>query len=120
MADQPLKGLRSAEFKRRGMAAVEEVLPAGQGPQFGGGSRPLGIPTVADRLAQMVVWQVLQPQLKRIVDQGLLWRQTGQVGHQAVESCRKRCWKDDWVVALNSKGGFDSIDHAPLLRVRRQ
>jgi len=38
-------------------------------PKSGGGIRPLGIPTVADRIAQMVVKQVLEPELELIFDQ---------------------------------------------------
>ena len=80
-------------------------------PKSGGGSRPLGIPTVADRVAQMVVKQVLEPQLEPIFDQDSYGYRPGKSAHQAVESCRKRCWKYDWVVDLDIKGFFDSIDH---------
>ncbi|QPN71749.1 hypothetical protein H8F27_06220 [Synechococcus sp. CBW1108] len=76
-------------------------------PKSGGGSRPLGIPTVADRVAQMVVKQVLEPQLEPIFDQGSYGYRPGKSAHQAVESCRKRCWKYDWVVDLDIKGFLD-------------
>lgn len=85
-------------------------------PKSGGGSRPLGIPTVADRVAQMVVKQVLEPQLEPIFDQDSYGYRPGKSAHQAVGSCRKRCWKYDWVVDLDIKGFFDSIDHALLMR----
>lgn len=85
-------------------------------PKSGGGSRPLGIPTVADRVAQMVVKQVLEPQLEPIFDQDSYGYRPGKSAQQAVESCRKRCWKYDWVVDLDIKGFFDSIDHALLMR----
>jgi group II intron reverse transcriptase/maturase len=85
-------------------------------PKSGGGSRPLGIPTVADRVAQMVVKQVLEPQLEPIFDQDSYGYRPGKSAHQAVESCRKRCWKYDWVVDLDIKEFFDSIDHALLMR----
>jgi group II intron reverse transcriptase/maturase len=85
-------------------------------PKSNGGVRPLGIPTVADRIAQMVVKQVLGPQLEPIFDQDSYGYRPGKSAHQAVESCRKRCWKYDWVVDLDIKGFFDSIDHDLLMR----
>ena len=88
-------------------------------PKSGGGSRPLGIPTMADRVAQMVVKQVLEPQLEPIFDQDSYGYRPGMSAHQAVESCRKRRWKYDWVVDLDSKGFFDSIDHDLLMRPLR-
>ncbi|QPN71491.1 group II intron reverse transcriptase/maturase [Synechococcus sp. CBW1108] len=85
-------------------------------PKSNGGVRPLGIPTVADRIAQMVVKQMLEPQLEPIFDQDSYGYRPGKSAHQAVESCRKRCWKYDWVVDLDIKGFFDSIDHDLLMR----
>jgi len=85
-------------------------------PKSSGGVRPLGIPTVSDRIAQMVVKQVLEPQLEPIFDQDSYGYRPGKSAHQAVESCRKRCWKYGWVVDLDIKGFFDSIDHDRLIR----
>ena len=68
------------------------------------------------RIAQMVVKQVLEPQLEPIFDQDSYGYRPGKSAHQAVESCRKRCWKYDWVVDLDIKGFFDSIDHDLLMR----
>ena len=73
-------------------------------PKSNGGVRPLGIPTVADRIAQMVVMQMLEPQLEPIFDQDSYGYRPGKSAHQAVESSRKRCWKYDWVVDLDIKG----------------
>ena len=64
----------------------------------------------------MVVKQVLESQLEPIFDQDSYGYRPGESAHQAVESCRKRCWKYDWVVDLDIKGFFDSIDHALLMR----
>jgi len=86
-------------------------------PKSGGGSRLLGIPRVADRVAQRVVKQVLEPQLEPIFDQDSYGYRPGKSAHQAVECCRKRCWKYDWPVDLDIKGFFDSIDHALLMLV---
>jgi len=85
-------------------------------PKSGGGIRPLGIPTVADRIAQMVVKQVLEPQLEPIFDQDSYGYRPGKSAHQAVESCRQRCWRSNWVLDLDIKGFFDAIDHDLLMR----
>lgn len=60
-------------------------------PKSSGGIRPLGIPTVADRIAQMVVKQVLEHQLEPIFDQDSYGYRPGKSAHQAVEMCRQRC-----------------------------
>ena len=88
-------------------------------PKSGGGIRPLGIPTVADRIAQMVVKQVLEPQLEPIFDPDSYGYRPGKSAHQAVESCRKRCWRYSWVLDLDIKGFFDAIDHDLLMRAIR-
>jgi RNA-directed DNA polymerase len=85
-------------------------------PKSKGGDRPLAIPTVADRFAQMVVKQMLEPQLEPIFDQDSYGYRPGKSAHQAVESCRMRCWRYDWVVDLDFKGFFDSNDHMRLMR----
>lgn len=85
-------------------------------PKSGGGIRPLGIPTVADRIAQMVVKQVLEPQLEPIFDQDSYGYRLGKSAHQVVESCRQRCWRSNWVLDLDIKGFFDAIDHDLLMR----
>ena len=89
-------------------------------PKIGGGSRPLGIPTVADRIAQMVVKQRLEPELDHLFDPDSYGYRPGKSAHQAVEQARKRCWQQDWVVDLDIKSFFDTIDHELLMRsVRR-
>ncbi|WP_255518201.1 reverse transcriptase domain-containing protein [Synechococcus sp. CBW1002] len=85
-------------------------------PKSGGGVRPLGIPTVADRIAQMVVKQVLEPELELIFDQDSYGYRPGKSAHQAVEVCRQRCWRSNWVLDLDIKGFFDAIDHDLLMR----
>jgi len=85
-------------------------------PKSGGGFRPLGIPTVADRVAQTVVQQVLEPELEPIFDQDSYGYRPGKSAHQAVETCRQRCWRTNWVLDLDIKGFFDAIDHDLLIR----
>lgn len=82
----------------------------------GEGMRPLGIPTVSDRIAQMVVRQIIEPRLEPIFDSDSFGYRPGRSAHQAVDLCRHRCWKRDWVLDLDIKGFFDSIDHDLLLK----
>jgi len=88
-------------------------------PKAGGGSRPLGIPTVADRIAQMVVKQTLEPELEEHFHPDSYGYRPGKSAHQAVGQARKRCWRYDWVVDLDIKGFFDNIDHDLLMRAVR-
>jgi RNA-directed DNA polymerase len=88
-------------------------------PKASGGVRPLGIPTVADRVAQMVVKQILEPELEPIFDPDSYGYRPEKSAHQAVEVARKRCWEHDWVVDLDIEGFFDSIDHQLLMRAIR-
>ncbi|MFK4505183.1 group II intron reverse transcriptase/maturase [Bradyrhizobium daqingense] len=85
-------------------------------PKAGGGIRPLGIPTVADRIAQMVVKRCLEPVLDGEFDPDSYGYRPGKSAHQAIEQARKRCWQHDWVVDLDIKSFFDTIDHELLMR----
>jgi group II intron reverse transcriptase/maturase len=88
-------------------------------PKADGGVRPLGIPTVADRIAQMVVKQVLEPGLEKIFHSDSYGYRPGKCAHQAIQEARKRCWRNDWVLDLDIKGFFDNIDHDLLMRAVR-
>lgn len=85
-------------------------------PKADGGLRPLGVPTVADRIAQTVVKQVLEPEMERHFHPDSYGYRPGKSAHQAVGEARKRCWRNDWVVDLDIRGFFDAIDHELLMR----
>jgi len=74
-----------------------------------GGTRPLGIPTVADRVAQTVVKMVLEPVVDPHFHHDSYGYRPGKSALDAVGRARKRCWATDWVVDLDIKGFFDSI-----------
>jgi RNA-directed DNA polymerase len=76
-----------------------------------GGTRPLGIPTVADRVAQTVVKMVLEPLVDPHFHPDSYGYRPGKSALDAVGVARKRCWDADWVVDLDIKGFFDSISH---------
>jgi RNA-directed DNA polymerase len=88
-------------------------------PKRDGGVRPLGIPTVADRIAQMVVKQALEPELEGHFHPDSYGYRPGKSAHQAIGQARQRCWRSDWVVDLDIKGYFDAIDQALLMRAVR-
>jgi RNA-directed DNA polymerase len=77
----------------------------------GGGTRPLGIPTIADRVAQTVAKMVLEPKVEPIFHPDSYGYRPGRSALDAVGVARKRCWEFDWVVDLDIKAFFDSIPH---------
>ena len=83
-------------------------------PKGDGRVRPLGIPTVADRVAQMVVKRVLEPEMERQFHPDSYGYRPGKSAHQALAKARERCWRYDWVVDLDIKGFFDTISHKHL------
>lgn len=80
-------------------------------PKDDGGVRPLGIPTVADRVAQAVVKMVLEPRVDPLFHPDSYGYRPGKSAHDAVGMARQRCFKQDWVIDLDIKGFFDSIPH---------
>lgn len=82
----------------------------------GGGVRVLGIPTVADRIAQTVVAKVLESVVEPKFHADSYGYRPGRGALDAVAVCRERCWKKDWVVDLDIEKFFDSVDHALLLK----
>jgi RNA-directed DNA polymerase len=82
--------------------------------------RLLGIPTVADRVAQMVAKMYLEPVLEPNFHQDSYGYRPRKSAIQAVEVTRRRCWKYDWVLEFDIKGLFDNIDHDLLMRAVRK
>jgi len=89
-------------------------------PKGDGGTRSLGIPTVADRVAQMVVKQRLEPQLDPLFHEDSYGYRPGRSAHNALAVARRRCWKYAWVLDLDIKGFFDNINHELLMRAVRR
>lgn len=80
-------------------------------PKDDGGKRPLGIPTVGDRIAQTIVKMVLEPVVDPRFHPDSYGYRPGRSALDAVATARKRCWDADWVIDLDIKGFFDSIPH---------
>jgi group II intron reverse transcriptase/maturase len=85
-------------------------------PKPDGRMRPLGVPTVRDRIAQMVVKQRMEPELERIFHANSYGYRPGKSAHDALGRTRRRCWDYDWVLELDIKGFFDNIDHELLMK----
>lgn len=88
-------------------------------PKKSGGVRVLGVPTVSDRIAQMVVKKVLEPELEPIFDPNSYGYRPNRSAHDAVAITRKRCWRYDWVVEFDIVGLFDNIQHDLLMKALR-
>jgi RNA-directed DNA polymerase len=89
-------------------------------PKKSGGERMLGIPTVADRVAQMVVKLTIEPTLDPIFLADSYAYRPKKSALDAVGATRERCWKYDWVLEFDVKGLFDNIDHELLMRAVRK
>ncbi|MDP6940257.1 MAG: group II intron reverse transcriptase/maturase [Planctomycetota bacterium] len=85
-------------------------------PKGGGGMRPLGIPTVGDRIAQTVVKMVLEPIVEPHFHEDSYGYRPGKSAHDAIGVARKRCWRANWVIDLDIKGFFDSLSHDLILK----
>jgi RNA-directed DNA polymerase len=89
-------------------------------PKKNGGERILGVPTVADRVAQMVVKLEIEPILEPIFLADSYGYRRNKSALDAVGITRERCWRYDWVLEFDIKGLFDNIDHELLLRAVRK
>jgi RNA-directed DNA polymerase len=85
-------------------------------PKKSGGERILGVPTVSDRIAQMVVKQLIEPDLDPVFLPDSYGYRPGKSALDAVGVTRKRCWKYDWVLEFDIKGLFDNLPHDLLLK----
>jgi len=89
-------------------------------PKSDGGVRPLGIPTVKDRVAQMVIAKELEEQVDKHFSPNSFGYRPNKSAHQAIEQARENCWRYPWVIDVDIKGFFDNIDHELLMRAVRK
>ena len=88
-----------------------EILKAG-----GKGVRVLGVPTIADRVAQTVARMYLEPKVEPIFHPDSYGYRPKKSALDAVGACRQRCWRADWVVDLDIKAFFDSVPWDLILK----
>jgi len=89
-------------------------------PKKTGGERILGVPTVSDRIAQMVVKQMIEPELDPLFLADSYGYRPRKSALDAVGVTRQRCWKYDWILEFDIKGLFDNISHDLLLTAVRK
>jgi RNA-directed DNA polymerase len=85
-----------------------------------GGTRPLGVPTVSDRIAQGVVKAELEPELEKYFHPNSYGYRPGKSALEAVGVARERCWRYAWVLDLDIRAFFDTLPHDLLLRAVRK
>jgi RNA-directed DNA polymerase len=86
-------------------------------PKAGGkGVRVLGVPSVSDRIAQTVAAMYLERRVEPVFHPDSYGYRPKRSALDAVEQCRRRCWRSDWVVDLDIRAFFDSVDHELMLR----
>jgi RNA-directed DNA polymerase len=102
--------MSSGSYFPQPVRMVEIPKPEGQGV------RVLGVPTVADRIAQTVAKQYLEPQVEPVFHPDSYGYRPGRSALQAVAVCRERCWKADWVIDVDIRSFYDTLDHELVLR----
>jgi group II intron reverse transcriptase/maturase len=85
-------------------------------PKGNGDFRPLGIPTVVDRVAQQVITTELENEVEPHFSPNSFGYRPNKSAHEAIEQCRINCMKYSWAIDLDIKGFFDNIDHELLLK----
>ena len=107
---------------RSGIACpLGDLVPAtgaGRGilKEHGEGTRLLGVPTVADRIARTVAVLTLEPDLESIVHGGSYGSRPKRSQRMALERCRQQCWRKDWVLDLDVARFFDTVDHDLMVK----
>ena len=85
-------------------------------PKASGGVRILGVPTVADRIAQTVVAMYLERLVEPVFHPDSYGYRPGRSALDAVAVCRERCWRNDWIIDLDVRAFFDRVDHSLMLK----
>lgn len=89
-------------------------------PKSDGKMRKLGIPTVSDRIAQMVVKLYLEPVIDPHFHPDSYGYRPGKSAIAAIGAARERCWRHDYVIDLDIKGFFDNLDHELVMKAVRK
>ena len=84
------------------------------------GTRKLGIPTVSDRIAQMVAKIYLEPKVEPYFHEDSYGYRPGKSAHDAIGKARERCWRYNFVLDMDIQGFFDNLDHELLMRAIRK
>jgi RNA-directed DNA polymerase len=85
-------------------------------PKKSGGTRLLGVPTVEDRIAQMVGRLYFEPIVEKLFYKDSYGYRPGKSAIDAIGTTRKRCWEYDWAIEFDIRKLFDNIDHELLMK----
>jgi RNA-directed DNA polymerase len=119
--EQDLKGNLYKIWNRMSSGSYfPPVVKAVEIPKKSGGVRILGIPTVSDRVAQMVVKMHFEPKVEPIFAADSYGYRPGKSAIDALRITRGRCWRYDWVIELDIRKLFDRIDHELLMKAVRK
>jgi RNA-directed DNA polymerase len=102
--------MSSGTYFPRPVRAVE--IPKPHSP----GVRVLGVPTIADRVAQTVAADYLEPLVEPIFHPDSYGYRPGRSAHDALEACRRRCWEYDWIIDLDVQKFFDTVPWDLMVR----
>ena len=89
-------------------------------PKPNGGTRPLGIPTVEDRVAQMVVVMYINERLEAVFHEDSYAYRPNRSTSNAIAVARERCFRYSWVLDMDISKFFDTIDHELLMKAVRK
>ncbi len=123
-----LGGLDEYEIPKRVVIEAYKRVKANKGsagidmlaveiPKKAGGTRRLGIPTISDRIAQMVARMYVEPVVEPMFSEDSYGYRPNKSAIEAIATTRERCWRYDYVIELDVKGLFDNIDHELLMKV---
>jgi len=114
------KGLRNNLYKIWNRMSSGSYFPppvkAVPIPKKTGGERILGVPTVSDRIAQMVVKLKFEPEVEPHFLPDSYGYRPKKSALNAIGVTRQRCWRYDWVLEFDIKGLFDNIPHVLLMK----
>jgi group II intron reverse transcriptase/maturase len=85
-------------------------------PKAGGGTRTLGVPTIADRVAQTVAANRIGTVTEKFFHADSYGYRPGRGAHDALAVARERCWEFDWVLEFDIRAFFDSVPHDLVVR----
>jgi len=88
-------------------------------PKKDGGKRPLGIPTVADRVAQSVARKYVESEVEGVFHEDSYAYQRRKSALDAVAKARERCFQKPFVIDLDIVGFFDNVDHGLVMKALR-